>query len=260
MTRSGAMHAGVASFYGSARQAQLLWFDPGMTTGVFICSIRPRWLLGDGPPSWSALGKAMTIKWFGQLGREPRVMDEGGRAKRTATPVVRDGRGGKGIAAILAGGGAYGGGHPSAVLSTEIATLLDQIQLLDDWPEAAWGQESFMVSQANSKPEYVSPIRVNARIEAFEIICGERGRVPFLQSSSLAKTTATDDRMRAAHLYAPGMSHATDAARHAATFLRRCRGDSTDRGQAEGAGLRAAAWPKLFGTTTKEHHREESTA
>jgi hypothetical protein len=57
-------------------------------------------------------------------------------------------------------------------------------------------------------------------------------RAPFVQNASMAKSTATDERLKDAGLYRPGMLHAVDAMRHATTFLRRARADSKLREKA----------------------------
>lgn len=238
------MTAELHAALGSARHAQLVWFDPGVTTGIFVCSVRPSWLGGNGEPTWLGLRKALTMTWFGQVGRLPRIWSED--TDRAKVPgdghtAMRRGKGGNGLGAgvgtILSGRGRYGGGPVSEHLRNETEQVIQCQALLDLWADAAWGYEDFVPGSANQSREFLAPVRIFARLEASEIVYGERGRVPFVQSPAMAKTTATDERMKAAGLYRPGLPHATDAARHAATFLRRARGD---------AALSHAAWPRIF--------------
>jgi hypothetical protein len=216
-----------AAFPMSDRHAQLIWFDPGETTGVVVLAVRPSWLAGEGNPTWEGLGRKITARWFGQIGRDARIVDAHGRAKKAAGKVVKSPTG----QAL--------GRPPTSTMAQEIEMVRECEALLDLWQEAAWGYEGYVARAGNSmlSHEAWAPVRVFSRLEYVEMVYGARQRVPFVQLSSMAKTTATDDRLKAAGLYQPGMSHATDAARHAATFLRAARNDSE---------LRALAWPRLF--------------
>jgi hypothetical protein len=109
------------------------------------------------------------------------------------------------------------------------------VELILAWPEAAWGYEDFILRKYTKDRDLLAPVRMFSMIRFG--IWGEDGRLPFTQSASLAKSAATDPRMREAGLYRAGLPHGTDAARHVATFLRRARAD---------AKLREAAWPELF--------------
>lgn len=246
---SGRMTANYRDEFKGTSQPQLIWLDPGITTGIFVCSIAPGWLTGNGPVTWEGLGAAMTLKWFAQVGRDARIWD-GERAKAPAAGRVVDAElatAHPGLSAILDGQGRAGGGDITLGLADEIRQLLQCIAILDTWPDAAWGYESF---QAHSAPggatlsqETVSPIRINARLEAFEIVLGEKGRVPFSMTPSQGKVPADDERMKRAGLWRPGMGHAIDAARHACTFLRDCRAKPA---------LRHQAWPKIYRAEIEE--------
>lgn len=215
----------------SDRHAQLVWFDPGATTGVFALAIRPAWLEGSGPPTWEGLRKAITTSWCGQIGRTGKVWNE------------RDGKAAvsQRVAPKIDGQAPMPSARDDARSMTmveELAIVRQCESVLDLWPEAAWGYESFEVRPGmHSGPDYLSPVRLAAALTYAETSYGERARLPFVQSAAMAKTTATDPRLSAAGLYRPGMPHATDAARHCATFLRRARGD---------AELRSWAWPRIF--------------
>ena len=224
-------------FEKSQRHAQLVWFDPGATTGIVALSIRPRWLAGAGDPTWAGLGRMITTSWFGQVGRNPRVVVDG-KAKAPGGRVVQVGR-------------------ARAVHSERPATAVEEREmirqcedLLDLWLDAAWGYEDFVPRLGMPVgSDYLSPVRVFSALSYIETQHGERAREPFVQSASMAKTTASDERLKAARLYRPGLPHATDAARHAATFLRRCRQDED---------LRAMAWPRLFGPRKRAMKTAES--
>jgi hypothetical protein len=94
---------------------------------------------------------------------------------------------------------------------------------------------------AGATKNALSAMRIYTALAFGTIMDDQRPRIPFFQDRSF-KSTATDARMREAGLYLPGMPHATDAARHAAVFARRCR---------QKRELRLAAWPQLFGKVGK---------
>lgn len=238
--------------------------DPGTTTGLLVVSIDPRWLKGFGPASWEGLGAAVKFKAAYQVGREPRRFDiDRGRSMRieraegldeAMLPVLADGQ-------PLLGDGEFDGrgrkdqsfyailrGDPSqevgradflAVDAGEVLQVRQIAGLLDNFSEATLVIENFIPRPTvSTEREVNSADRLRLGIQAEEILHGG-GRVAFLQMPSEAMKTATDDRLKRAGLYFAGMRHATDAARHAGLFLRRCRDDE---------GLRAQAFPRHFTT------------
>jgi hypothetical protein len=212
-------------------QAHLVWIDPGQTTGLAVASIRPSWLAGRGDPGFVGLGKAITTRWVAQVGREPRIWS-GDRARRPRGRHVIEGATSLSLRRARAG---------AAEMTTVLAELLDGCSeaeaLLLQWPEAAWGIESFNLYPGAKSGEVLSPLWVYGALAFAELQYGERARVPFMQSSSYAKTTVDDARLRAARCYFPGMRHANDAMRHVLTFFRDARAHES---------VRALAWPKLF--------------
>lgn len=116
----------------------------------------------------------------------------------------------------------------------------DQLaELLDQWSDAAAVGEDFKLRKFLVDDEVFSPIRINACMEWH---LHQYGRPLFKQSSSLAKNTWTDDRLKMAKSngmpwWVVGRDHARDGVRHAATFIKRAR---------EQADLRGRAWPHLF--------------
>jgi len=227
----------------------LVWVDPGTTSGLLVCSINPRWLKGQGSPSWEGLGNAILSRSAYQVGRHPRRFDtdKGTSAQfgingpdEYLLPVLAEQpliETNARLTSILSGdnGGDYGRGDLSMVDAGEIVQVRQIAGLLDNYPTAALGIEDFTLRIANMDRETLSPARLRLAIETEEILHGE-GRVPFLQNPD-AMGMATDVRLKRANLYFPGMPHATDAARHALVFFRRCRADEQ---------LRAQAFPRHF--------------
>lgn len=241
-----------------SKTCDLVWFDPGSTTGICAVSISPKWLAGKGKSDFETINRAIKHRWHAQVGQYAREWDEAGhkavipnesrylQISKGCGPVRSsrspDGGMAGGIEAVLAGEGNYGGGDITFSQSNEVKQVIEMQNLLEIWPDAAWGYEDFILRTNNRSRETLSPVRVFSMLTFSELVRGSRARVPFNQSASLAKTTATDERIKAAGLYRAGMPHATDAARHVATFLRRAR-MSED--------LRAQAWPAIFGVTAE---------
>jgi hypothetical protein len=229
--------------------------DPGTTSGVLVLSIKPTWLKGQGPASWEGLGNAVTFKAAYQVGRVPRRFSvDTGRSTRIDSRVLDDellpilaqgqplleqredfdGRGRKTEAfyGILRGDDSrIGRGDLSVVDAGEVLQVRQIAGLLDNFPMATLVIEDFVLRTQVADREVLSPTRLRLAIQAEEMMHGT-GRVPFLQQPSDAMTVSTDDRLKRANLYFAGMPHATDAARHAAKFLRDCRADETQRVQA----------------------------
>lgn len=81
--------------------------------------------------------------------------------------------------------------------------------------------ESFQLRQMSAE---LSPVRVTAALE-WALWQTDRVTPQFLhtvkQQPSMAKTTATDERLKRAGLYRAGEEHGRDAVRHAITYARR---------------------------------------
>lgn len=241
----------------------VLAVDPGTTTGLLVLSVKPQWLKGFGPATWEGLGGAVKFKAAYQVGRNPRSFDfDIGKATKLdpeegldtrMLPVLAEGQplldgpgsefNGRGrrtesFYAILRGEtGSVGRGDLSMVDAGEVLQVRQIAGLLDNFPDATLVIENFIPrSTVSTDREVNSPDRLRLAIETEEMLHGV-GRVPFLQEPADALRTGTDDRLKRARLYFPGMRHATDAAAHAATFLRKCRID---------AALRAQAFPRHF--------------
>lgn len=101
--------------------------------------------------------------------------------------------------------------------------------------------EDFILRQFRQDRSLLAPIRLTAKLE-YEIYIsneqrGNTGKQRVKkQQPSLAKTTATDERLKEWGLWEVGAPHARDAIRHAVTFLRRAK---TDRK------LLLWGWPEL---------------
>jgi hypothetical protein len=85
--------------------------------------------------------------------------------------------------------------------------------------------ESFFPAKLITSHEYLSPVRVAAKVElcinTHYILCPL-----FWQTPSMAMKTATDARLKTWGLYEPGPDHLKDATRHAITFIRRAKQDN----------------------------------
>jgi hypothetical protein len=103
--------------------------------------------------------------------------------------------------------------------------------------------EDFILRTFRQDRDLLAPVRVTAKMEfALYRLRDDLGvpkAYPVLkQQPSMAKSTATDDRLKDWGLWEPGKPHARDAIRHAVTFLRRAKADRR---------LRNWAWPELAG-------------
>lgn len=85
------------------------------------------------------------------------------------------------------------------------------------WP-CAVVIEDFVPRQLNQQRWFLSPVRVTARVE---VLLWRDKRRWLAQSPAMAKTTITDDYLKAIDQWRAGKPHANDAIRHALTYLRR---------------------------------------
>lgn len=134
-------------------------------------------------------------------------------------------------------------GHFGISTSGEAAGSGEILGLLRAWPAAAVVIEDFILdpNRFNTGRDLLSPVRITSAI-SFDLWLQKREY--FVQSASLAKSTARDEQLKAWGYYTStgGLQHARDADRHALTFLRRASERSS-----KGRALRTAAWPHLFG-------------
>jgi hypothetical protein len=88
--------------------------------------------------------------------------------------------------------------------------------------------EDFILRQFRQDRDLLAPVVVTAKLE-YEIFVSNKQRVyqqrVKRQQPSLAKSTATDDRLREWGLWEVGAPHARDSLRHTMTFLRRAKTD-----------------------------------
>ena len=117
------------------------------------------------------------------------------------------------------------------------------VGLIAAWPNAAVVIEDFTLRTFKMSRELLSPVRLTAKVE-YAMFHGLQGCEPkhrrvFKQQPSMAKSTATDERLKQWGLYIRegGLEHARDADRHAITFLRRAK---------DKARVRHAGWPHMF--------------
>ena len=115
-------------------------------------------------------------------------------------------------------------------------------ELVAAWPGCTLVIEKFTLRTFKRSAELLSPVRITAKVDlivAQQLYGVEAGVKVWYQEPSLAKNTATDQRLRDWGLYQRegGLEHARDADRHAITFLRRA---STSKQ------LRHQSWPGLY--------------
>lgn len=189
-------------------KVQVVAIDPGTTTGVIALEVDNRWLVTDLPVDWKTLGRACRIIAVGQIGRHGNWQQ--GLTNANTRPFENYN------AAVHAKG--------TRIDVGEVRQVGEIVDLLARFPEAAIVIEDFQLRTRSMDREALSPDRLRLAIESVELLYGS-GRVPYLQQPSLAKNTASDDRLKLAGLWAPGKPHANDALRHATTFLRRARAD-----------------------------------
>jgi len=127
------------------------------------------------------------------------------------------------------------------VNESEAIGVAELVGLLRSWEGATVVIESFILRQQRKDSALLSPVRITAAVSQW---LWQQRRSYFVQQPSLAKTTATDDRLKEWGVYHRdgALRHARDADRHAITFLRRCKSDPK---------LRAKAFPHLYTSTGK---------
>lgn len=190
--------------------AQIIAIDPGGTTGWTLMSVHPDSL----DPGCPNIGILSNIEMFvhGQVDCGSLKGNLGtGRTKGVST-------------------------------SGESAGVNELLGLIRSWPGAAVLIEDFVLRQMNQSRDLLSPVRITSVIDHW---LWTNGRAEaFKQQPSEAKSTATDQRLKAWGLYSSegGLQHARDADRHAITFFRK----ASMPGKA-GQELREAAWPHLYG-------------
>lgn len=145
--------------------------------------------------------------------------------------------------------------HSGISTDGENAGINELVGLVRAWPGAAIVIEDFILDPArfNTGRDLLSPVRITA---ALSFLLYLQRREYFVQNAALAKTTATDARLKAWGYYSStgGLNHARDADRHALTFLRRCANPTR-----QGRELREAAWPHLYGPNGAYYEAGRST-
>ena len=127
------------------------------------------------------------------------------------------------------------------VRNRECGGVNEIIDLMRAWPQAVTVIEDFVPRKLDQSREFLAPVRVTAGVANYLYNLNEPY---FTQMPALAKTTATDERLRNWGMYRTegGEVHARDADRHALTFFLRAK---------QSAALRESAWPQCFGTLEK---------
>lgn len=227
-------------------------FDPGGTTGYSVMAVHPEALVD---PEVKIL---QNIQWWthGEIDCGTRRGNAGNSTAKSSTEIADD----EGIATMNGGimpwhdeevgdfdGLAISGADPLGIsIAGESAGVSEMLHLVSQWPGAAILNEDFLLRTSNMDRDVLSAVRVTA---AFEFGCWVLGRILVpRQQPALAKTTVTNDRLKAWGFYKSegGMRHARDADRHSITFLRRCKDPK------EGRALRELAWPHLYGIIRRD--------
>lgn len=132
---------------------------------------------------------------------------------------------------ILENVASWSAGQITGTTTRQIERLVD---LLEAWPDAEVVSEDFILRQMSGGRELLEPVRINAALAWWLELGGARQwdveegedwkpRELHLQQPALAKTTATDERLKQWGLLdlTAGTPHARDAVRHGLTFARR---------------------------------------
>jgi hypothetical protein len=99
----------------------------------------------------------------------------------------------------------------------QVRTLL---RLIRSRPQAHVVIEDFTLRKFTRDRELLAPVRIGAKIEYGMFV--DRRKVNW-QQPALAKTTLTDERLKALGLWAQMSPHTRDSIRHALTYLRRVK-------------------------------------
>ncbi len=107
------------------------------------------------------------------------------------------------------------------------AMMTDEMMgLVLAWGDEAYvGYEDFILRTFTMGRELLSPVRIAARFEDRMYTSGRSRQLQAPQSSSLAMTKVTDERLKRWGLWPPlrGKEHARDAVRHVITFASRIK-------------------------------------
>jgi hypothetical protein len=200
-----------------SQNAIVIAIDPGGTTGWSLMSFHP--------DVFSADGKANKVDWRRNL--------EVWRHGQVDCGSLR------GNLDVEIGGSPI---HEGISAAGEAAGCNELIGLLRAWPGAAVVIESFFLREFSKNQDLLSPQRITSVLN-YDLWFHQRPTA-FAQQPALAKTYATDEKLKAWKLYERfgGMGHARDADRHAVTFVQRCLQPGK-----KAAELTAAAWPHLYG-------------
>lgn len=118
--------------------------------------------------------------------------------------------------------GTFTGPEPAQAIA--IARLVREIQSLDYKTGVAVMSEDWDIDPnfRSTDPETLSPVRINAMLSLLLVQKRMGDATLCLQSRTIAKQTATDERMKRWGLYVAN-PHITDAGRQAVVGLRRAR-------------------------------------
>lgn len=208
--------------------ATVLAFDPGGTTGWCAMSVPARILNYDPNDVDFSVDLGMqSLEWMDYISFSHGQIDCMTMTFEDAEHTVKR--------------------HNGLSIGAENRGVHKMISLAKDFDFPPIVLEDFILDfkKADMKRETLSPVRLISMFSyGLDLLNMEGDPMPpiFIQSRSNVKTTATDQRLKNWGLYDRNSgNHARDATRHAAYFLRGCRG-----GSFEAAQKRHDAWPDLF--------------
>lgn len=205
-------------------RATIISLDPGGTTGWSLMNVHAEALFDPEVP----LMENITFWQHGQI-------DCG---------TLKGNRGTSGVGDIEDGVSTHG----------EAAGVNEIISLLRAWPGAAVVIEDFIVRQMNQSRDFLAPVRITAALSQYLY---NQNREYFVQQPSMAKSSATDERLKIWGMYdrSGGLGHARDADRHAITFIKRLKQNAASGKKAKKSPLYLpTVFPHIYGPKGPYHN------
>lgn len=204
-------------------KATIIGLDPGGTTGWSLMSVHAEALFDPEVP----LMENITFWQHGQI-------DCG---------TLKGNRGTSGVGDVEDGVSTHG----------EAAGVNEIISLLRAWPGATVVIEDFIIRQMNQGRDFLAPVRITAALNQYMY---NQNREMYYQQPSLAKTAATDERLKMWNLYerSGGLNHARDADRHVITFIKRLKQNASSGRKAKKSNLYLPdVFPHIYGPKGPYH-------
>jgi hypothetical protein len=107
--------------------------------------------------------------------------------------------------------------------SAEVAEPMEVVRIVEDAMAPEGAVDAVVCENFRPRPRVTWQPDALHIIGGLRYVCWRHGVPLVLQEPAQAKTFATDDRLKAAGFYVPGMGHANDAARHLLRYLVRSK-------------------------------------